>query len=101
MAGTLEPVANGFMTPKEQIKGYTKSTSTGYSDARSVKGSPFEHFQSNNRQNFNLVAKHLRKICLMRLARRLLKKRKAANHVVVSPRNLRRLNAIVVGKKYK
>lgn len=40
MAGTLEPVPKGFMTPKDQTVGYKKSTSTGYSDARSVKGSP-------------------------------------------------------------
>jgi hypothetical protein len=42
MAGTLEPVQKGFMTPKEQIKGYRKPASTAYSAAEVVKDSPFE-----------------------------------------------------------
>jgi len=37
MAGTLEPVAKGFMTPKEQIRGYKKPASTEYSAASVVK----------------------------------------------------------------
>ena len=42
MAGTLEPVPKGFMTPKEQIKDYRKPASTAYSAAEVVKDSPFE-----------------------------------------------------------
>lgn len=40
MAGTLEPVPKGFITPERQIRGYIKPASTVYSEARSVKTSP-------------------------------------------------------------
>jgi hypothetical protein len=52
MAGTLEPVLKGFMTPKEQIRGYKKPASTEYSAARSVKGSPFETLSVQQQAEF-------------------------------------------------